>query len=373
MRSCLALIWGLVLSLSAVLMAAFFIPRCGRVHDEDLAADLRQKTEQIGNQVVECRFLVNGFGSLIPGAQPGTWRDVVTLPEYGSSTVPCASVIIIFIHGFNTSLGDAVMASNAIVEGLRSSGSMIGKRDLIKQELKFFTFCWRGDLGPWHGHGPKKIPGIAFAAAEIAARNSAPSLSAFVKKLQCLYPCAKMILMSHSLGALVALEVLQNLYKERPSTWIDSLLMVQPAVRWCEVYEGDFLVPEDASAPTQAGKAYTKEHYVGQYSICINAAHEVVVTQSSLDRVLSGNFRGYRSSKSLPSIGDVDIDIALGFPCKKDEWRMHHPAYREILLSPDPASNASKDIHTRWNEDQTIVNFIYNCVLAKYFIAPDGD
>lgn len=318
---------------------------------------------------------MNGFGRLVSVAQAGTWRDVVTLPQYGRSILLRASVIIIFVHGFDTSLSDAIAKGNAILEALRTSGRTSGKRDLSEQELKFFTFCWRGDLGP-----TKELP-IAFAAAEVAAQNSALSLSSFIKKLQILYPSAKMILMSHSLGARVALEALQNLYKERQSAWIDCLLMVQPAVRWCEVYEGDFLTPEDPSLPTLGGKARVVEPFTGQYSICINAAYEVVVTQSSRDWVLSRHFRGgdlstlnllkflgYQWSRNLAST--PDIDIALGSPCGKDGWKVHHRAYREILLSPNPKSAAFNDIHRHWNEDQTIVDLIYNSVLAKYFPAP---
>jgi hypothetical protein len=369
MRGCLIILVGMVLLYYFVQLAFYFIFHTGVMHDDSLAPDLGQKAEQDGNQVVECRYLVDRFGHLVPEAQAGTWHNVVPLLQDGNSTPLRATVLIIFVHGFNTSLNGAIAKGNAILKALRTSG-----RTSV-QGLKFFTFCWRSDF-----ELTKELP-IELGSAECSAENEAPSLASFIKRLHCLYPSAKIILLTHSLGARVALEALHNLWKERKSAWIDCLLMVQPAVEWSELYEGYFSAPNRPPLSVGVGLEPWVEHRTGRYSVCINAAQEVVVTQSPLDSVLSQYFHGggvsirhpwnifgYQWATSVYTI--PDITIALGSPYDKAGWKMHHKAYREIFLSPDQKSPAFNNIHENWNEDQTIVDLIYNTVLAKYFPAP---
>jgi pimeloyl-ACP methyl ester carboxylesterase len=174
---------------------------------------LKEATE-VGNTVVNARDLtarkglftfVNGNESqlLNGGEQDELKRNV--------------STCVVFVHGYNTHFAASIANGNELWKMVKLS---IG--DDASSGIRFFTFCWHGDLGP-----------LYFTEANESAVKTAPILGEFLRRIANaprFGPCYKLIVVTHSLGALVALEALHGIQDTAGMPLVDTLLMIQPAV-----------------------------------------------------------------------------------------------------------------------------------------------
>src|SRR6266404_2963787 len=177
-------------------------------------AAIREAT-QIGNTVVSARELSgNAYVLRVLSAKESKASSPAAIPDFPGA----ASTNVVLVHGYNTSFANAVANGNELWEAIRLSlGSDISKT------VRFFTFCWRGDFGA-----------LRFTKSNESAKKTAPVFGSFLKQIASISPLAnqsKLIVVTHSLGALVALESLRQMQDKPMMPLVDILLMVQPAVQ----------------------------------------------------------------------------------------------------------------------------------------------
>ena len=210
------IIWLVVVALAIFVGAKLLSQRKGievNKNAERLAQAIAEAS-RLGNIVVNARDAVENPGSV--SAYDGKeWRPILSDREAISRGK--ASFCVVFAHGYNTSFAEAVERGNELCAGLVS---IVGQTNFNK--VKFYSFCWHGDLGTFH-----------FGAADESARNTAPMLAAFLKKIAGAEPPGvprRIIVVTHSLGARLALEALHQMGNATSSPLVDTLLMIQPAV-----------------------------------------------------------------------------------------------------------------------------------------------
>lgn len=146
-----------------------------------------------------------------------------------------------FVHGYLTSYADGIEDGNRLWSFLRAAADKAREHSLPSdpfQSASFFTFCWRGDFG-----APN------FWISERAARESAPSFAAFLQELHSQAvrrnKPLKLVVITHSLGAKVALEAFKLLLPKENSEWVSCTFLVQPAIPFGsvvrEVYKAQYV------------------------------------------------------------------------------------------------------------------------------------
>lgn len=322
-----------ILSLIALLWMFLLLPQIPLPPEpRQVPTNVLEDARRVGNRVVQST----------PNEIPN-WK--VILPNTAKETFSCIhsakSTAIVYIHGYNISQEQAIAQGNGLFmlirEVRRPRERRVGDKppiplnvQYVGDHLCFYTFIWRGDLGQ-----------LAFGAAEKSADDSAASLVSFLKELkantQQRSGPASMLLIAHSLGARVALEALHTVYTTiTQGPWVDSLLMVQPAVPWSVLYNGSYAacIRTDFRSPCE----WMEMTWTGRYHQSIRAARNVMVTGSSADCVLKDNFHGqYQATRTLPTM--PNLFVALGFPYREefnnpDYFQPDHPSYQEYDLSP---------------------------------------
>lgn len=134
---------------------------------------------------------------------------IVKLSTDYSGTLPdcncdCA---LIWIHGYNATLNDALLRFNAVEQQYKQAGG----------KCMMFGFAWNGDSGVANFSG----------AREAAIYTANGSFSKFIRDIKKKYPSMRIHIGTHSLGALVALEALAN---GKGVNGIGNVVLVNPAV-----------------------------------------------------------------------------------------------------------------------------------------------
>ena len=201
--------------------------------DEALAVALAN-ADVLDNHVRSCRDIINDWGNLISGDKRGLWKALNLENSHAANDRDFPNVVVAFLHGYDTTCSDAIVRGNKLLDLLRQAGRGGEDKPPVLNPLQnasFFTFCWRGDFGKDFGEGSK----IFFPIAERAAKQSAPSFAAFLLQLHSealeQNRPLKLVVITHSLGAKVALEAFKYLRVEDNSKWITCTLLVQAAIQ----------------------------------------------------------------------------------------------------------------------------------------------
>ena len=213
---------------------------------------------------VNARDIVDANGNRTPGYREGHW----TL-DFGRGQGPAVrhqpgDTVLIFVHGYNTSLPEALSNGTA----LRDHLVLIDRRlrelpsdGVETSALTIYLFLWRGDLGPSN-----------FATAQRAADVSATSLTHFIAHVSQGLQGGKIVLMAHSLGVRVALEALRRVP-------VDSAVFVQGAVPVTSIYRWTATNVLSESSPV--------ESCTGRYADVIRNAGHLLYTFTRDDSVLA--------------------------------------------------------------------------------------
>lgn len=187
------------------------------------------------------------------------------------------SIVIVFVHGYNVTAAEALEQSKVLWKHIRESNEHIRAKGWAVPEtnsLEFLAFLWRGNFGE------KRFP-TAQRSAAITASAFADFLRTVVKEAG----GARTLILTHSLGAEVALEALRIMRESSATPVADCLILVQGAVpaysvyRWRVSYQqlpgaGDKMRPEQVD---QCG---------GRYADAIQMTKHFVYTLSTKDKVL---------------------------------------------------------------------------------------
>ncbi len=326
----LAVIFGLGFA------TANFTHRPARVtadSDELVFQELR-RAQSIGNNIFQCRSLIGNGGTFRKGLEAGWWESV--LPRFQEEGLPSLpndeTTVIIFVHGYNVTLDGSVVLGNAIWPQLQRAANRAGSSPSVRQ-LVFCTFCWRGDFGPER-----------FGASEKSAMNTAASLAGFIAKLEAqaasVHKDVSVILIGHSLGAMVCLEAMNQLWRQEERPWIKCLFMLQAAVPVESVSHGQYSETVVWSEPGPAGRPLRHlEHTVhtnsAKYCEGFQAARLVLATTSSADNVLD------------------DVYFAHDHPPGSG---MERPGGREALGAATWTARKSPEIHLEFPANLRIID-----------------
>ncbi|SFJ70735.1 alpha/beta fold hydrolase [Planctomicrobium piriforme] len=331
-------------------------PQLGTVPDYVL-----QTAANLGISIFQSRWCISAWGYRMFFRK--SWK---LFPE---STAPVSlrrpeskSAILVFVHGFNTTMASAVGIANDFSAHLEHA--IESPNDF--QKIWIVSYCWRGDLGP-----------SAFCAAERAAEKTAPIVADFLAQLRAQNPDVPIVVMTHSLGARVGLQALTDLAKREMRPWIDGLLLVQPAVMWGSIRKGIYNVPRDGGVTNWTPGAGNHE-VDGRYVPALTAANRVFVTKSSKDNVLSFFFSSLYRCNWVVTV--PDMSPALGMPIK-DIGNLQVPSeqYFELDLSLDQSPPPESPIleHTpiggesdKVNHEQhfQVVRYLWQQVLQKLLL-----
>jgi pimeloyl-ACP methyl ester carboxylesterase len=257
-----------------------------KADERQAAADLAgalAAADRLGNCVVNARDA---------GKKPDTLAVVARgeshpVPARGPA-VPLgdAAVCVVFVHGYNVPFASGVTEGNELCDELARQLGADGF-----QTIRFFSFCWRGDNGV-----------LNFDESNASALRTAPALARFLTGLAQDPPPAgprRLIVVTHSLGALLALEALRTAATSPDGPLVDTLLLVQPAVKVDLL--GRATIKQIVSVPPRGRTDPNIPEFVvlpeyennGVYFDTIaRATRQTLVTASSQDSVLSWVFDG---------------------------------------------------------------------------------
>lgn len=241
--------------------------------------------------VIDARGAVDANGrtikaspSWITNVLPGT---IVSSPPHdlGFDLRYPPSVIIIFVHGYNTSATEGLSDSIALWRYIRDSNDFVRTTDKAvprTDSMSFYAFLWRGDYDA-----------VNFSTAVRAASNTASVFSEFLKTIVSEAKGAKIVVVTHSLGTEVVLEALKMTPRPPGTPLINSLVMVQGAVPFYSIYRWKvritFLNPSDGKV-----RPDIVEQCSGEYADAINSVSQVIYTRSANDHTLGHAYSLYK-------------------------------------------------------------------------------
>ncbi len=232
--------------------------------DPDLATALLE-AGQVGNRIASSRGLADGgTEGGVPWSPERPWApDTI----FANLPVPPYTTVV-YVHGFNTSLTQAVRSGNFLARALRST------IPAGAGGLAFYTFTWRGDFGP-----------ARFSESEKSAYRSGAALADFLQTVlnSRSTPAPRIVVLTHSLGARLALVAVDQLWRRAPRLWFDDLVMVQPAIPVGDLYVGEVVM----TVGEQGVYSVSHSSHRGTYVEALGAANRVLVTTSARDEVLN--------------------------------------------------------------------------------------
>lgn len=263
------------------------------------------------------------------------------------------SAAVVFVHGYNTDLVDAVRNGNGLCRNIRKTISSSHEQGKGGQHAAFFTFCWRGDLG-------RPAFPAAEANADVAGSVLAEFLKEFLEARNRKSPIAPVIVIAHSLGSRVALEALRTLYAEEGKSWIDCTLLVQPAVTASSLCTGTYEL-----VPIRDSTNFETVEFEGRYAGCLRASRHWIVTSSNRDAALP-------LMRSVPLLTAVqyrtvpDIDRPLGSPQSFEDWQFDHDSFKLMNLSPEVSPHVSITDHSPifTGRDIEVVKYLWEQIRA---------
>lgn len=215
-----------------------------------------------------------GSGTVFVSAEPADWvranSDVLAPLRSGSGD------LIVYIHGFLTSMGDADCAAKSVAADLaeRQPPESSHKPDVL-------VFGWPGET-----------KARQFSRAQTAASQAAKYLADLLSQLR----KRRIILIAHSLGAAVAMEALSEVPQTAESPSFHAIILIQGAIpvaslrTWSYKITVRFPAAEthDRIAGRKPHPGYIEEgEGVGCYVDAASKARHLIVTRSADDITLS--------------------------------------------------------------------------------------
>ncbi len=198
---------------------------CGVPRSPELAAQF-DAARRSGVVVVDWRRAVNDSGGRntvdplwAANAVPGGPAPVA---PHDLRLVDDPRIVFIFVHGYNVTAIEALTESMTLSQEIRESNKrlqLLEPRLPNTGALAFVAFLWRGDFGEIH-----------FPTAQHAAENTAACLLISWKTVVRVAPHAKIVVLTHSLGAEVVLEAFRAMREASDRPVVDNLILVQGAV-----------------------------------------------------------------------------------------------------------------------------------------------
>ena len=354
---------------------------------------VRDSEKHVGNCIISCRDAYADSSIRIKDC----WKVISDGYDRNHLLSVGSQAVLIFVHGFNNDLVQAVGLGDGLLSNLHCAASRDTSEDPLRK-VNFFTFCWRGDFYP------------DFRMAEDAADRLAPCFANFLSELHqqslsSAHP-VQAVLITHSLGARIALQALRSLSTNKTTPWIDCLLMIQPAISLGLVTKGtyweaiprryttpgfkkpgdlpdvNFHIPHLYAGPNDpfymdpdekhgdhVGPLDTEGFFFKTFAF----AGEVFATMSGADSVLKNAY--YQYSVLLDSSGIAyhpDLRSALGSLTEEDwlETRAYlsfPPNFLPIHLSPGESAPCIRDHGQVFVEDgQAIVDLLYEIALGGH-------
>lgn len=304
------LLWSVLLFLTGGLAVFLFLaqdlPFAEEYHRYNR---VRKDAAALGHVVVYSRHHVRHDGSLRSVQPRPAWKTLVE-----PAAPPAAEALrVVFVHGFDVGLTQSIAEGNHLARLLRQWTEQKG----AGPALEFHTFSWRSDFGPAeHLRALKAAAAQSGALAEYLARLAQPPAGGG--------PAPRVVVITHGLGALLALEALQKTGEGAPP--LEALVMVQPAVRRIDLSRGTYEVV--------TGDAVSNVDYTGQYFGVLGRARLALATCSSTDTEVAQFFAPEPElSDEIPR--SPKSTVALGTPYySSTEAEVFPPNFRLIDLSP---------------------------------------
>jgi len=274
-RFCVSVIGGVA--------AVWLLAGCRAPKDLNLTAEFDQARRNNivvidGRRAVDpsgARSLVEPLWAVntIPGSPAPRTPHELALPAK-------SKVVVIFLHGYNVTAAESLAEGVALWQHIRKSNENLRLKLPALPEtdsITFLEFLWRGDFGRlWFSE--------ARQAAEITSRAFADFLRTVLRNAR----GARTVILTHSLGAEVALEALRAMENSEPV--IDNLILVQAAIpaysvyRWTVSYQQIPIGPREQMRPEQVDQC------TGRYADAIRMARQLVYTVSAEDEVLGNEW-----------------------------------------------------------------------------------
>jgi pimeloyl-ACP methyl ester carboxylesterase len=266
---------------------------------------------QNGVVVVDGRRAINESGGQsgveplwVANARPG--GDVPRAPhELGMTGT--AKVAVIFVHGYNVTAAEALEESEVLSQDIRESNEHLRQQLSVLPETNAVTllaFLWKGDFGE----------GL-FYRAQHAAENTGHVFADFLGAVARQAPGARIVVLTHSLGAEVVLEALRGMKEADDRPAVDNLILVQGAVPAHSVYQWTVEYQQMPSGPNKQMRPEQVDQCTGRYAGAIRMARQLIYTFSVNDQVLAnewdlGPFRV--NEFLLPQTQPCELPVLIG-------------------------------------------------------------
>jgi pimeloyl-ACP methyl ester carboxylesterase len=152
--------------------------------------------------IVNVRDLIDADGQQKSGVKPNDWTIDFAGQHAELPSLERDSLVVIFVHGYNTPLSSALHNATALHNMLVEIDDRlrVGKPTAPrKSPMTFYAFLWRGNFGE-----------VNFGTAQIAANTAAKSLASLIKQVADIPDHHRIVVIAHSLGSRVALEELNG-------------------------------------------------------------------------------------------------------------------------------------------------------------------
>jgi pimeloyl-ACP methyl ester carboxylesterase len=283
---------------------------CRASKSPDLVAEF-DAARRNGVVVVDGRRAVNESGGQssveplwVANAMPG--GDAPRAPhELGLTGSP--RVAVIFVHGYEVTPAEALEESKALSQDIREANEHLRQQLPVLPEtnaLALLAFLWKGDFGE----------GL-FSRAQHAAENTGHVFADFLGAVARQAPGARIVVLTHSLGAEVVLEALRGMQEAHERAAVDNLILVQGAVPAHSVYQWTVKYQQIPSGPSEQMKPEQVDQCTGRYAGAIRMARQFVYTFSANDQVLAnewdlGPFRV--NEFLLPQTQPCELPVLIG-------------------------------------------------------------
>lgn len=311
--------WSIILLGSGVVLSHLLQQPDIAVAEETYRFDVAQRSAvTAGNRVVYSRHIVTNTGLPNWKAKLQPWKTLAS----GEPTR--APVQVVFVHGYNATFAESIAQGNYLAPLLRQWTA----QKYPGTTVDFHTFSWRADFGPDRFH-----------TAELSARVQSASLANFLQSLPRTTldgtPC-QLFIITHSLGARVALEAIAKHGTGADFPPVRALLCIQPAVARTALARGTYdTVNEDR---------VTNTRYDGEYFQALSRIGAVLATCSATDGVLAQHYASLAEVKDTSAA--PKLNIALGQPYYSSTEAEVFPAnFRLIDFSPGRYLSAALPSH----------------------------
>jgi len=226
-------------------------------------------------KVLNARDLIDSAGRL-------TTQDLNTTdPPFDTlmfSSRP--DVVVIFVHGYSNDYSAGKQRAEVVAESIASvqRALFLAAPAAPQPHIGVLSFLWRGDLGEHR-----------FGRAQTAADSSSLVLRETIRSLKRREPQARLVVMTHSLGARVALEAITRGCDGGTNGFrIWGLALLQPAVQAGSLYSWNYSESYRDGERNWVSKAAVRRS--GEYDSGLRCVEHLFYTTSRNDDVLDTFF-----------------------------------------------------------------------------------